>query len=59
MPDDFFQRGSYYSYQEYVKKMTKFFNLDNPAPFVSAKSWVMTNLNTGEVMFAKQDKEIK
>jgi len=37
--------------------MTKYFNLDNPAPFVSARSWIMTNLNTGEVMFAKREKE--
>jgi len=39
--------------------MTKFFNLDNPAPFVSAKSWVMTNLNTGEIMYGKQEKEVR
>jgi D-alanyl-D-alanine carboxypeptidase len=37
--------------------MIKHFNLDNPAPYVTARSWVMTNLDTGEVLFAKQDKE--
>lgn len=36
--------------------MTKHFNLDNPAPFISARSWVMMNLNTSELMFAKQEK---
>ena len=36
--------------------MTKYFNLDNPAPFISARSWIMMNLNTSEVMFAKQEK---
>lgn len=35
--------------------MTKIFNLDNPAPFVSAKSWLMMNIDTKEVMFAKQE----
>jgi D-alanyl-D-alanine carboxypeptidase (penicillin-binding protein 5/6) len=35
--------------------MTKLYNLDNPAPFVSARSWLMMNIDTGEVMFAKQE----
>jgi len=39
--------------------MTKFFNLDNPAPFVSARSWIMTDLDSGEVMFAKREKEVR
>ena len=37
--------------------MTKHFNLDNPAPYVSARSWVMTDLNSGEILFAKREKE--
>lgn len=37
--------------------MTKYFNLDNPAPYLSSRSWVMMNLNTGEVMYAKQENE--
>lgn len=37
--------------------MTKHFNLDNPAPYVSARSWIMTNLNTGETMYAKRESE--
>jgi len=40
-----------------MKHMTKYFNLDNPAPYVSARSWVMTNLDTGEILYAKQEKE--
>jgi D-alanyl-D-alanine carboxypeptidase (penicillin-binding protein 5/6) len=39
--------------------MIKYFNLDNPAPYVTARSWVMTNLDTGEILFAKQEKEKK
>jgi D-alanyl-D-alanine carboxypeptidase len=39
--------------------MTKHFNLDNPAPFVSARSWVMMNQDTGEVMFAKEEKVVR
>jgi len=37
--------------------MTKYFNLEHPAPYVSARSWIMTNLDTGEVMYAKREKE--
>jgi hypothetical protein len=47
---------NYASYNEYLRSMTKHFNLDNPAPFISARSWVMMNLNTSELMFAKQEK---
>mmetsp|Transcript_28714 Transcript_28714/g.43364 ORF Transcript_28714/g.43364 Transcript_28714/m.43364 type:complete len:147 (+) Transcript_28714:1294-1734(+) len=59
MPTDFFQPQNYYSYSDFVKHMTKYFNLDNPAPYVSARSWVMTNLDTGECLFAKQEKEVR
>ena len=37
--------------------MIKHFNLDNPAPYVTARSWIMTNMDTGELLFAKQEKE--
>jgi D-alanyl-D-alanine carboxypeptidase (penicillin-binding protein 5/6) len=37
--------------------MIKYFNLDNPAPYVTARSWIMTNLDTGEIMFAKRENE--
>ena len=47
---------NYDSYNDYLRSMTKFFNLDNPAPFISARSWTMMNINTGEIMFAKQEK---
>ena len=47
---------NYGSYNEYLRSMTKHFNLDNPAPFISARSWIMMNLNTSEIMFAKQEK---
>jgi hypothetical protein len=47
---------NYNSYNEYVKSMMKYFNLDNPAPFVSARSWIMMNLDSAEVMFAKEEK---
>ena len=36
--------------------MINHFNLDNPAPFISARSWIMMNIDTGEPMFAKQEK---
>lgn len=42
-----------------MKAMTKYFNLDNPAPYVSARSWIMTDINTGECLFAKQEKEVR
>ena len=47
---------NYSSYNEYLRSMTKHFNLDFPAPFVSARSWVMMNLTTGDMMFAKQER---
>ena len=53
MPDDFFQPENYYSHSEFIKHMMKYFNLDNPAPYVSARSWVMTNMDTGEILYAK------
>ena len=37
--------------------MTKYFNLDNPAPFISAKSWLMMNIDTHEIMFAKCEQQ--
>ena len=37
----------------------KYFNLDNPAPFVSARSWVMMNQDTNEIMFAKEEKVVR
>ncbi len=52
-----FNPDSYTSYSEYLKIMTKFFNSDNPAPFISARSWVMLNRETGQVMYAKQENE--
>jgi serine-type D-Ala-D-Ala carboxypeptidase (penicillin-binding protein 5/6) len=39
--------------------MMKYFNLDNPAPFVSARSWVMMNQDTNEIMFAKEEKVVR
>ena len=47
----------YSSYEDFYKNMTKHFNLDNPAPYVSARSWVMTDLDSGEILFAKREKE--
>ena len=41
-----FNPDTYSSYAEYVKIMTKYFNSDNPAPFISARSWVMMNRET-------------
>jgi len=35
--------------------MTKYFNLDNPAPYLSARSWVMMNIDTRQIMYAKQE----
>ena len=45
--------NNYESYQDFLKAMTKNFNLDNPAPFVSARSWSLFNIDIGELMFAK------
>ena len=36
--------------------MTKFFNLDNPAPFLSARSWIMMDIDKREILFAKNEK---
>jgi len=53
MQDEFFQASTYSNYDEFMRMMTKYFNLDNPAPYISSRSWVMTDLDTGDVMFAK------
>ena len=50
-------QNNYPCYSDYLKSMIKYFNLDNPAPYVTARSWCMTNLDTGELMFAKQEKQ--
>ena len=55
--DAMFNPDTYSSYAEYVKIMTKYFNSDNPAPFISARSWVMMNRETKQVMFAKQEND--
>ena len=54
-----FNPDNHATYQDYIKIMTKYFNLDNPAPYLSARSWCMMNLDTGEVMFAKQENVIR
>jgi len=51
--NDIMNPMNYGSYQDYLRSMTKYFNLDNPAPFVSARSWIMMNIENSEVMFAK------
>jgi len=53
IPTEFFQPSTYTCQSEYLKHMIKYFNLDNPAPYISARSWIMTNLDTGEVLYAK------
>ena len=50
---DIYNPDNYSSQGDYLKQMTKYFNLDNPAPYVTARSWVMMNLSNGEVMFDK------
>jgi D-alanyl-D-alanine carboxypeptidase len=52
---DMFNPDNHSSYQDYLKIMTKYFNLDNPAPYLSARSWVMMNMDTRQLMFAKQE----
>jgi serine protease inhibitor len=52
----FFLQNNYPCYTDYLKSMVKYFNLDNPAPYVTARSWCITNLDTGELLFAKQEK---
>jgi len=54
---EMFNPDNHSSYNDYIKIMTKYFNLDNPAPYLSARSWVMMNLETYEVMYAKQENE--
>jgi len=41
-----FNPDKYTCYSEFQKFMVKHFNLDNPAPFVSARNWVMYNMDT-------------
>jgi len=53
---DLFNPCNYSNYNEYLRTMTKHFNLDNPAPFISARSWVMMDIDKCEVLFAKQEK---
>ena len=57
LPEFFFERQGYASNVEYLKNMVKYFNLDNPAPFVSARSWIVTDIETGELWFAKRENE--
>ena len=57
--NDIMNPMNYGSYQDYLRSMTKYFNLDNPAPFVSARSWIMMNIENSEVMFAKQEKVVR
>lgn len=52
-----FNPDTYSSYAEYIKIMTKFFNSDNPAPFITAKSWVIMNRETKQIMYAKQEND--
>lgn len=52
---DMFNPDNHSSYQDYLKIMTKYFNLDNPAPYLSARSWVMVNMDKREIMYAKQE----
>ena len=51
--DDIFNADNYSCFGEFFKSMTKHFNLDNPVPFISARSWIMMNMDTKEVMYAK------
>ena len=39
--------------------MIRYYNLDNPAPYLSASSWIMTNLNNGELLFAKNENKVR
>ena len=52
-----FNPDNYRSYSEYQKFMIKHFNTDNPVPFLSARSWVMMNMDTEKIMFAKCEKQ--
>lgn len=45
----------YNSYHEYIRAMMRHFNLDNPAPYISASSWVIQDLDNGETLFARQE----
>jgi hypothetical protein len=53
--NDMFNPDCYQTYAEYLHIMTKYFNLDNPAPFLSARSWIMLNMDNKEVLFAKEE----
>ena len=50
---DLFNPDNYTSQMEYLKSMTKYFNLDNPAPYITARSWCMMDLKSGDLLFAK------
>ena len=44
--DDIFNPDNYNNFAEFFKHMTNHFNMTNPAPFISARSWAMMNLDT-------------
>ena len=50
-----FNPENHNSYSDYLKIMTKYFNLDNPAPFLSARSWIMMDMKTKQTMYAKME----
>jgi len=51
---------SYYpNYHEYIRAMTRHFNLDNPAPYISASAWCITDLDSNELYFARQENTIR
>jgi len=55
--EDIYNPDNYPTFSEYFKAMTKIFNLDNPAPYFSARSWIMMNLKTREIMYAKNQNQ--
>ena len=50
---DIHNPDNYTSQMEYLKMMTKYYNLDNPVPFITARSWVMMDVKNSEILFAK------
>ena len=39
--------------------MISHFKLDKPAPQISPSAYILTNLDTNEVLFAKKEKDVR
>jgi len=56
---DIFSPQNYETYDLYIKAMIDHFKLNNPSPHISASSYILTNLDTNETLFAKKDQYVR